>query len=556
MKRKSARDREKIVFYIVLVILSFIMLYYTSLKEGFHADEIFSYGSSNCKYENVFHPYGRDDAVHVFLKENIFVGNVFENIGKYIRNPKDVIEKVEEIEKEHKPIWRTREEAKEYMTVSLTNRFNYLSVFYNQARDVHPPLFYFLVNSVASLLANTFSKYIIFAVSLPFFIGTCIGIRKIMILFHKKEFGVLAVILYGLSMGAISTMLFQRMYMMLTFFVIWDIVEHLKWIKSGYGEDKKILHKIMAITILGFLTQYYFCIFAFGIAMVIIIDLIRKKQIDSVKRYIGTLLKAALIGIVLFPPAIYHIFFSYRGVGNIQAVTNYWESLYEYMQLLANSYSIALWVIVASVVVFIMYSIKNRKQIKNINKVAILIVPSILYFLIIPKIAPYIEIRYIMCLLPLLAIGILLMVTSMLKSQKKKIVIGVMVVIIISSMGLVFGIPEYLYLGYNEYLTIAKEYNEDDFVFIGYTVYNHIQSMPEFMEYKRSLILNEEELEVLKENRELKEDKQFIVSINKWLEPEEKIKQVLEYTNSDEYEILYQGAKGVDNIIYKVSKRQ
>ena len=68
-------------------------------------------------------------------------------------------------------IWRTREDAENYLKAK-DNRFNYASVYYNQIQDVHPPLFYMLVHTISSIFNNTFSKYIICAVSLPFFIGT------------------------------------------------------------------------------------------------------------------------------------------------------------------------------------------------------------------------------------------------------------------------------------------------------------------------------------------------------------------------------------------------
>ena len=51
MKNKNIFN---ILFIITLIILSLIMIYFINQKEGFHEDEIFSYGSSNYKYDNLF----------------------------------------------------------------------------------------------------------------------------------------------------------------------------------------------------------------------------------------------------------------------------------------------------------------------------------------------------------------------------------------------------------------------------------------------------------------------------------------------------------------------
>ena len=62
--------------------------------------------------------------------------------------------------------------------------------------------------------------------------------------------------------------------------------------------------------------------------------------------------------------------------------------------------------------------------------------------------------------------------------------------------------------------------------------------MPEFMTYKESLILSEEQIEILKE-REFEDT--FILSIKAYYDIDKVLNQVLEYTNSDNYELLFEG---------------
>ena len=175
---------------IAIIAMCFVMLFFVNQKQGFHCDEIFSYGSSNSAYENVFWSYRDKTPMHKFMEAKIFQdGNIFDWIGRikyyFVDHVDEKDEFIAEKMAEEKMIWRTREEAIDYLEAK-DNRFNYASVYYNQIQDVHPPLFYFLVHTVSSIFNNTFSKYIIFFINLPFFIGTCILIWKILNLIRKK----------------------------------------------------------------------------------------------------------------------------------------------------------------------------------------------------------------------------------------------------------------------------------------------------------------------------------------------------------------------------------
>lgn len=182
--------KDKIKLAIAIIAMCFVMIFFVNQKEGFHCDEIFSYGSANSAYENIFWSYRDKTPMHKFLEAKIFQdGNLFtwvERIKYYFVDHKDEKDAyISEKMSEEKMIWRTREEAQDYMEAK-NNRFNYASVYYNQIQDVHPPLFYMLVHTVSSIFNNTFSKYIIFFINLPFFIGTCILIWKILNLIRKK----------------------------------------------------------------------------------------------------------------------------------------------------------------------------------------------------------------------------------------------------------------------------------------------------------------------------------------------------------------------------------
>ncbi len=185
------RKIELLILALTIVLICVIHLIFINQKEGYHCDEIFSYGSANSEYNNMFWSYNGDDGINTLVKEKIFntsnILKIAKNLKYYFIDHKDEKDKYEQnvLSQIPKNTWQTKEEAENYVEAK-DNRFNYISVYYNQVQDVHPPLFYMLVHTVSSVFNNMFSKYTIFFINLPFFIGTCIVIWKILNLIRKK----------------------------------------------------------------------------------------------------------------------------------------------------------------------------------------------------------------------------------------------------------------------------------------------------------------------------------------------------------------------------------
>ena len=324
------KNKINLILSIVIVILTITMLFYETQKEGFNEDEIFSYGSSNYKYDNLYQPYGVADVYNTVLFKYILQGNWFANIV-FCLNNNNVYYYLCDTEYNIDPIWKTREEATGYLTIQPSDIFDFAPVIWNQSRDVHPPLFYLLVHIVSSFFLGAFSKYIVFSINIIFYILTCIYIYKIFKLYKKEKAGIIAVILYGLSIGAISTVMLQRMYMMMTFFVLLYTYICLKI--SRKGMQKREITELSICTILGFLTQYYFCLFALIMFLILFIHLKGKR-----KTWIWENIKLAILGVAIFPASIYHIFFSYRGITSLQE--NYFERLRYYIEKMFREFSL------------------------------------------------------------------------------------------------------------------------------------------------------------------------------------------------------------------------
>ena len=107
-----------------------------------------------------------------------------------------------------------------------------------------------------------------------------------------------------------------------------------------------------ATTVLGFLSQYYFCIFALGCFVVMIALMIKEKKWHELKSYILTHVISALIGVLIYPICIYQIFFSYRGVGAAGANGAYFEGLVKFVELLFKAYSLPIILGIVALVIF------------------------------------------------------------------------------------------------------------------------------------------------------------------------------------------------------------
>ena len=101
----------------IAVLMAFLMtlgvcLLFGIRKTGMFIDEIYSYGLSNSRYA----PFLSD------LKGGELTDKIF-----------------------------TPEDIDAYLTVGNGDQFAFGSVYYNQTKDVHPPLYYWIFNAVSSV---------------------------------------------------------------------------------------------------------------------------------------------------------------------------------------------------------------------------------------------------------------------------------------------------------------------------------------------------------------------------------------------------------------------
>lgn len=211
--------------------------------------------------------------------------------------------------------------------------------------------------------------------------------------------------------------------------------------------------------------------------------------------------------------------------------------------------------IIVSVFLILILIIRCIKNKENRNLYSLLIIPVILNFIVICKLSPYRSLRYVMNILPIISIIVICLLDNLFKNKNISVIILTVIACGISIFGLATNKVKYLYIGYNDYLEVAEENSESKFVLICPTVFNHIQDIPEMKIYKESIVIAPYSLDELKENKELQEDDEFILSIKNWIEDTEEIlSEVLENTGYTNYELLLSTKNSANCSVYKITK--
>ena len=553
--------KENKFIILTIVILCGLMFYFINQKQGFHEDEIFSYGSSNYKYDNVYRWFGYAEANQDILYKQVLTGSLSNRINNLIKYKTNIeyFNKDEILSKEI-PTWKYKEDALEYLAIQKGDVFNYFSVYQNQARDVHPPFFYYLVHLTSTLFYNNFTKYIIFSINLVFFIGVLLIIKKIVESLNHKELVIPTMILYGASMGCISTVMFQRMYMMVTFFSILYLYFIIKFIKDDFKVKDKFWF-ILTI-ILGFLTQYYFCIYIVLIFIILSIYLLLNKKYKKWFDFLKLHVISALIGIVIYPFCIEDIFFSYRGIGSSEAKTKtFLESLQYYGNQLIDLFGLQniIYLLIIGLIIAVIHKINKKEILKNKLNIIVIFLPIILFIMTISKIAPFLgenyTSRYMMLLFPVISIAILYILTFLFDNKKTIFIVGLSISLLLSINGLYNNTPVYLYKDYEKAMELAKDNSDKYFVYVFDNYFTHLSSLPEFNTYKASLILNKNihDFELLN-NKELNESNEFILCIKNWLNKDEILNLVLEKSGYKNYEVLLELNSDVESTYYRITK--
>jgi hypothetical protein len=422
----GSKYRKGIIFGLIILMLCqvFISLIAGQMKESYHLDELYTFGLSNSLY-------------------------------KPFVNPETDIN-----------IWHSQDFYINYLTVQSSEKYSYDSVNYNQANDVHPPLYYYFMHTISSIYPNIYSKWFGIAFNIPFLIGSTLLLYLLsMKILNDRRLSFIISIMYGLCAGAISNVIFIRMYEMLTFFTVLITYLHVRLI---FEEGKFVNNAILlCITnIFGFMTQYLFIVYAFYLAMFYSVYLMKQKNWKRLIWYTLLMSGSLLVCVLFFPQLVDVIFHGEMGstvIGSLFNILKFILTLGITLLSLGYAFFGGLYltvIILISVIVFVFYSkisigflhenYISRFEPKKKVIYLMLMRASLLTFLTNMAISPYTDAyRYITYLYPNLAILIVLvsylLINTIILDRKRTLRILVGLVISITLISYINGSIDYSY---------------------------------------------------------------------------------------------------------------
>ena len=449
MTKKSAELKKYTRTLAVLLVFVMIAMQATrivrlgNVKSGFHVDEMLTYTLSN--YPDTF----VKDTEGLF--ENWVSGDVYEKT----------------------------------LSVATENRFDYKMVTNNQSKDVHPPLYYYIIHTVASMVPGTFSKWIGIIPNLIFAVFTTIlfyGInRKI---FKNELAAVFCTAVWTFSIAAMNGAIFIRMYTILTFFAVLLARIHLKAldeIKEAGCISKKTYGCFFLCTCMGILTHYYYMIFCFFLCGIFFFYLLRRKNWKQQISYCLAEGGAILAAILCYPTMLTHIFSGYRGKQAMESLNNFQgmkESVKTALSIIDGQLfnrqgeKIIVIMLILAIVLFVLKKLNKGKEKESLSIcreselettfiVAASAVVAVGYVTVIAKIAPYVTDRYFLCVFPLIVLSVVY-TASVLVSKLVKREVAVLVVLaflLLTSRSRTTQHLNYLYGHYDQRIASLEPYH-------------------------------------------------------------------------------------------------
>ena len=369
--KKAAKEHGPL-FLALLVILA-VCLLFAVRKNGMFIDEIYTYGLSNSHYA----PFLRDVA-----------GGSLEDAVL------------------------TRQDLLDYVTVGEGEILDLDSVYYNQVRDVHPPLYYWLFHLVSCLTPGVFSKWTGLGLDIFLYLLTLLALYRLVLrLLGSRDCAVAAVILYGLSGLGLSTMLMIRMYVLISLLTVLLAL----WITRLMQEERRIWYPLIGLTIfLGLLSQYYFVFYAFFVCAATVFWLAAKKRWRSLVAFSLSAFAGVGLLLLVFPACIRHltadsIVSGGNALEQLSTVSQYRDRLLFFYHEARHGMKAAVLAALALALLLLIFFRKLRAAGKAKRlpwEALVILVPAFVAFVVVALVSPVLEQRYFYNLVPLFAASV------------------------------------------------------------------------------------------------------------------------------------------------------
>ncbi len=436
---------------LMFIIVTGVCLLFSVRKSGMFIDEIYTYGLSNSQYA----PYLSD------IKGGDMTGKTF-----------------------------TRQELLDYVTVTDGEGLAPGSVYYNQARDVHPPLYYWLFNAVSLLAGPVFSKWTGLILDYVIYMLALIALYRLaMKLFSRREIAAAAVILYGLSGLGLSTMLMIRMYVLMTLFTL-CLALCIASLLEGFSKKTCILTGVSIF--LGLMTQYYFVFYAFFLCAGAVLYLLLKKRGRELLWFVPCAFAGVALMAAVFP-ACFSQLFADKLVSGGSAVENL-SNLSQYPYRLGYFFAEArhglkaaiiagLLALLAIILLWRKLRLAGRLGLLKTDSLVI-IVPAFVTFALVAVISPVADQRYIYNITPIFVLAVCLALhlidAALWELGEGSLRKAALLVLAALALWVARSAPpQYLYPEYSDYNALLAHYADAPCV---YFTDNHFEPMTQDLE--------------------------------------------------------------------------
>ena len=273
--------------------------------------------------------------------------------------------------------------------LAAVDGFQFRQVMLNNKGDVHPPVYYFAMHFLSVLRPASVSKWIgllvNFGAALVSIICVYILIKQIT---GSVAASVLSCLVYISSPAVISMNMFIRMYAM---FSMWVLLFVLTAYNIYKNEKNWLLYPaLFAVTVCGFLTQYYFAVFCVLFTCCYCINKLQQRRFGNVCCFVGSLVAAVVCATVLWPTWIKHMFSGYLGGAVTQNAFDFskiFSSIkYGFVHLFTLMYNKLNFVCAILLLVMIVFLIINKCR--QIRIILSLIITAVLYSIAVVHLTP------------------------------------------------------------------------------------------------------------------------------------------------------------------------
>lgn len=514
MKKADIRKKEnRIYFFLFLLVWCIQMLtavYFCCQKQGFHEDEYYTYYSTARTY-----------------------GLTIEDGA-----------------------WMERDTWFNEFVVLEGQGFQYGLVKQVQSWDVHPPVYYWLFHTVCSFFPGQFSKWFglginLAAFGLSLFLLRCISLK---VTGYNEKLALFVCLFYGFTPAAMSSVVFIRMYALLTVFVYLCAILHVNAVEKGPAGKLsfgKFLLPLMAVTYLGFLTQYYYFIFLFFMAFAFCIYLLwRDRNLWNCIRYGVSLAAAFVFAYLTYPSCLGQMF---RGQRGAQATSNFFDFSNTWMRLsffwkLLDEYVFGKTLLLLIVLAIVGVAFTGFKVWKGNAAYGLLLFAATGYFLAVSKTALLLGNTSVRYQTPIYGMVVLLFFGAVWggwKDRGKRLLAAAAVLYVLTGVfGLFSGRVVFLYPEAAERVAFAKEKAAENVPVV--CLYDAGQSWcvwecaDEFFEYDRIYFASQNDAEPISD-AVVADSGELVVYLSNTADGQEQLERILNSNpNLTAYELQYQ----------------